>query len=118
MSLPNWLLPLPGTPVLGSLLREYFGLRVCSSWQPVRRTLELRGKWWLGQWRVSRLQSFRGWSGMPRTVWSSTQRRPASPISHCLAPCGPGTARGGQAWDRSPVRLRQLLLLYLCPTSL
>ncbi|MQL68999.1 hypothetical protein Taro_001306, partial [Colocasia esculenta] len=28
------LLPLPGTPVLGSLLREYSGLRVCSSWQP------------------------------------------------------------------------------------
>ncbi|MQM19481.1 hypothetical protein Taro_052486, partial [Colocasia esculenta] len=28
------LLPLPGTPVLGSLLREYSGLRVCSklSW--------------------------------------------------------------------------------------
>ncbi|MQL94476.1 hypothetical protein Taro_027132 [Colocasia esculenta] len=36
--------PLPGTPVLGSLLREYSGLRACSSWQPTRRTLELRGK--------------------------------------------------------------------------
>ncbi|MQM12920.1 hypothetical protein Taro_045841 [Colocasia esculenta] len=41
----TWLLPLPGTPVLESLLREYSGLRVCSSWQPSRRTLELRGKW-------------------------------------------------------------------------
>ncbi|MQM19773.1 hypothetical protein Taro_052785 [Colocasia esculenta] len=40
------LLPLPGTIVLESLLREYSGLRVCSSWQPNRRTLELRGKWW------------------------------------------------------------------------
>ncbi|MQL85737.1 hypothetical protein Taro_018264 [Colocasia esculenta] len=29
-----------------SLLREYFGLRVCLSWQPSRWTLELRGKWW------------------------------------------------------------------------
>ncbi|MQM19833.1 hypothetical protein Taro_052846 [Colocasia esculenta] len=25
------LLPLPGTPILGSLLREYFGLRACST---------------------------------------------------------------------------------------
>ncbi|MQL70134.1 hypothetical protein Taro_002461 [Colocasia esculenta] len=39
-SVAAWLLPLPGTPILGSLLREYSGLRVCSS----RRTLELRGK--------------------------------------------------------------------------
>ncbi|MQM16272.1 hypothetical protein Taro_049229 [Colocasia esculenta] len=31
--------PFPGTPVLGSLLRECSGLRACS-----RRTLELRGK--------------------------------------------------------------------------
>ncbi|MQL99832.1 hypothetical protein Taro_032563 [Colocasia esculenta] len=84
-------------PVLGSLLREYSGLRVCSSWQLLRRTLELRGKRWLGQWRVSLLQSSRGWSGMPRTVWSSTRRRPASPIFHCLAPCGPGTAWGGES---------------------
>ncbi|MQM09129.1 hypothetical protein Taro_041999 [Colocasia esculenta] len=36
--------PLPGTPVLGSLLREYSGLRACSSWQPIGRTLELRRK--------------------------------------------------------------------------
>ncbi|MQL96834.1 hypothetical protein Taro_029520 [Colocasia esculenta] len=36
--------PLLGTPVLGSLLREYSGLRAYSSWQPTRRTLELRGK--------------------------------------------------------------------------
>ncbi|MQL95596.1 hypothetical protein Taro_028266 [Colocasia esculenta] len=40
------LLPLPWTPVLRSLLREYSELRVCSSWQPNRRTLELRGKRW------------------------------------------------------------------------
>ncbi|MQM23067.1 hypothetical protein Taro_056128 [Colocasia esculenta] len=33
-----------GPPSSGSLLREYSGLRVCSSWQPRRRTLELRGK--------------------------------------------------------------------------
>ncbi|MQL95503.1 hypothetical protein Taro_028170, partial [Colocasia esculenta] len=91
------LLPLPGTPVLGSLLREYSGLRVCSSWPPLRQTLELRGKRWLGQWRVSCLQSSRGWSGTPRTVWSSTRRRPASPVSHCLAPCGPETAWGGES---------------------
>ncbi|MQM05437.1 hypothetical protein Taro_038249 [Colocasia esculenta] len=38
------LLPLPGTPILGSLLREYSGLQVCSSRQPTERTLELRGK--------------------------------------------------------------------------
>ncbi|MQL91653.1 hypothetical protein Taro_024268 [Colocasia esculenta] len=36
--------PLPGTPILGSLLREYSGLRACSSWQPSWRTLEQRGK--------------------------------------------------------------------------
>ncbi|MQM14325.1 hypothetical protein Taro_047254 [Colocasia esculenta] len=35
---------LPGTPVLRSLLREYSGLRACSSWQSTGRTLELRGK--------------------------------------------------------------------------
>ncbi|MQL75983.1 hypothetical protein Taro_008353 [Colocasia esculenta] len=35
---------------------------------------------------------------MPRTVRSSTRRRPASPSSHCLAPCGPGTAWGGQSF--------------------
>ncbi|MQL74381.1 hypothetical protein Taro_006740 [Colocasia esculenta] len=43
MSVPDWLLPLPGTPVLGSLLREYSGLRVCSSWQPPG------GLWSLGE---------------------------------------------------------------------
>ncbi|MQM05792.1 hypothetical protein Taro_038608, partial [Colocasia esculenta] len=37
------LLPLPGTSVLKSLLREYSGLRACLSWQPSRRTLEQRG---------------------------------------------------------------------------
>ncbi|MQL98378.1 hypothetical protein Taro_031088 [Colocasia esculenta] len=36
--------PLPGTPILGSLLRECFGLQPCSSWQPTWQTLELRGK--------------------------------------------------------------------------
>ncbi|MQL77748.1 hypothetical protein Taro_010167 [Colocasia esculenta] len=51
---------------------------------------------------------------MPRTVWSSTRRRPASPSSHCLAPYGPGTVWRGQAWDRSSARLRRLLLCYLC----
>ncbi|MQL87317.1 hypothetical protein Taro_019854 [Colocasia esculenta] len=54
---------------------------------------------------------------MSRTVRSSTRHRPASP-SHCLAPCGLGTAWGGQAWDRSLARLWRLLLCYLCPTSL
>ncbi|MQM01321.1 hypothetical protein Taro_034076 [Colocasia esculenta] len=51
------LLPLPGTPILGSLLRECSGLRECSSWQPSRRTLER-----------SRLQSSFGWSETPRMV--------------------------------------------------
>ncbi|MQL67802.1 hypothetical protein Taro_000076 [Colocasia esculenta] len=84
-----------------------------------RQTLELRGKRWSGQWRVSHLQSSRGWSGMPRTVRSSTRCRPASPSSHCLAPCGPRTAWGGLAWDRSPARLWQLLLCYsLCYLAL
>ncbi|MQM11546.1 hypothetical protein Taro_044451 [Colocasia esculenta] len=36
--------PLPGTPILGSLLRECSGLRVCSSWQTTEQTLELKGK--------------------------------------------------------------------------
>ncbi|MQM03316.1 hypothetical protein Taro_036093 [Colocasia esculenta] len=58
---------------------------------------------------LSRLQSSRGWSGTPRMVRSSTWHRPASPVSHCLAPCGPGTTWRGQAWDCSPARLRQLL---------
>ncbi|MQM07967.1 hypothetical protein Taro_040816 [Colocasia esculenta] len=35
---------LPGTPILGSLLRECSGLRACSSWQLTGQTLELRGK--------------------------------------------------------------------------
>ncbi|MQL71257.1 hypothetical protein Taro_003598 [Colocasia esculenta] len=35
---------LPGSPTHGSLLRECFGLRACSSWQPSWQTLELRGK--------------------------------------------------------------------------
>ncbi|MQL87052.1 hypothetical protein Taro_019589 [Colocasia esculenta] len=50
---------------------------------------------------LSHLQSSRGWSGTPRTVRNSTRRRLASPVFHCLAPCGPGTTRRGQAWDRS-----------------
>ncbi|MQM19853.1 hypothetical protein Taro_052865 [Colocasia esculenta] len=62
---------------------------------------------------LSRLQSSCGWSGTPRTVRSSTRHRPASPVSYCLAPCGPGTAWRSQAWDRSPSRLRQLLCLVL-----
>ncbi|MQM01602.1 hypothetical protein Taro_034360, partial [Colocasia esculenta] len=36
--------PLPGTPILGSLLRECSRLRACSSWQPTGQTLELRGE--------------------------------------------------------------------------
>ncbi|MQM08939.1 hypothetical protein Taro_041793 [Colocasia esculenta] len=44
------LLPLLGIPVLESLLREYSGLRACSSWHPSWQTLEQRGKRWLGQW--------------------------------------------------------------------
>ncbi|MQL76468.1 hypothetical protein Taro_008860 [Colocasia esculenta] len=67
-----------------------------------RRTLELRGKWWLGQWRVSHLHSSRGWSGTPRIVRSSTRRRPASPSSHCLAPCSPRTAWGDYSPSGSP----------------
>jgi len=105
--------PRPREPVEG-VLRATSVLELAAT----RRTLELRGKRWLGQWRVSHLQSSRGWSGTPRTVRSSTRRRPASPSSHCLAPYGPGTVWRGQAWDRSPARLRRLLLLYLCPTSL
>ncbi|MQM10026.1 hypothetical protein Taro_042918 [Colocasia esculenta] len=35
--------PLPGTPILGSMLRECSRLRACSSWQPSWQTLELRG---------------------------------------------------------------------------
>ncbi|MQL78137.1 hypothetical protein Taro_010559 [Colocasia esculenta] len=42
--LVQWLSPLPGTPVLGILLREYSGLRACSSWQLTWQTLEQRGK--------------------------------------------------------------------------
>ena len=101
--------PRPREPVEG-VLQATSVLELAAT----RRTLELRGKRWLGQWRVSRLQSSRGWSGTPRTVWSSTRCRPASPSSHCLAPHGPGTVWRGQAWDRSPARLRQLLLCYLC----
>ncbi|MQL91696.1 hypothetical protein Taro_024314 [Colocasia esculenta] len=92
--------PRPREPVEG-VLRATSVLELAAT----RRTLELRGKWWLGQWRVSHLQSSRGWSGMPRTVWNSTRHRPASPSSHCLAPYGPGTVWRGQAWDRSPVSL-------------
>ncbi|MQL81557.1 hypothetical protein Taro_014007 [Colocasia esculenta] len=54
---------------------------------------------------------------MPRTVWSSTRRRPASPSSHCLTPYGPGTVWRGQAWDRSLARLRRRSSLRLCFTS-
>ncbi|MQL79224.1 hypothetical protein Taro_011651 [Colocasia esculenta] len=50
---------------------------------------------------LSHFQSSRGWPGTPRTVRSSTRRRPANPVSHCLAPCGPGTTWRGQAWDRT-----------------
>ncbi|MQL83617.1 hypothetical protein Taro_016118 [Colocasia esculenta] len=45
---------------------------------------------------LSRLKSSRGWSRMPRTVRSSTQHRLASPVSHCLTPCGPGMAWRGE----------------------
>ncbi|MQL95175.1 hypothetical protein Taro_027845 [Colocasia esculenta] len=70
-----------------------------------RRTLELRGKRWLGQWHVSHLQSSRGWSGTPRTVRSSPRRRPSSPSSHCLTPCGPGTTwRGETSQQRQSAR--------------
>ncbi|MQL70144.1 hypothetical protein Taro_002443 [Colocasia esculenta] len=51
---------------------------------------------------LSHLQSSRGWSGMPRTVRSSTRCRLASPVSHCLAPCIPETAWRGL---KSRVRL-------------
>ncbi|MQL73621.1 hypothetical protein Taro_005958 [Colocasia esculenta] len=79
--------PRPREPVEG-VLRATSVLELAATW----RTPELRGKRWLGQWRVSRLQSSRGWSGTPKTVRSSTRCSPASPSSHCLAPYGPGTA--------------------------
>ncbi|MQL97222.1 hypothetical protein Taro_029906 [Colocasia esculenta] len=78
--------PHPRVPVEG-VLRATSVLELAAT----RRTLELRGKRWLGQWRVSHMQSSCGWSGMPRTVRSSPQRKPASPSSHCLALCGPRT---------------------------
>ncbi|MQL91841.1 hypothetical protein Taro_024457 [Colocasia esculenta] len=54
---------------------------------------------------LSRLQSSRGWSGTPRTVRSTTRRRPASPVSHCLAPCGPRSAwRGETSQQRQGAR--------------
>ncbi|MQL76563.1 hypothetical protein Taro_008952 [Colocasia esculenta] len=57
---------------------------------------------------LSHLQSSRGWSGTPRTVRSSTRRRPASPVSHCLAPCGPRTAwRGETSQQRQGTRLAE-----------
>ncbi|MQL82830.1 hypothetical protein Taro_015306 [Colocasia esculenta] len=55
--------PRPREPVEG-VLRATSVLELAAT----RRTPELRGKRWLGQWRVSRLQSSRGWSGTPRTV--------------------------------------------------
>ena len=99
--------PRPREPVEG-VLRATSVLELAAT----RRTLELRGKRWLGQWRVSHLQSSRGWSGTPRMVRSTTRRRSTSPVSHCLAPCGPKTTWRGQAWDRSPSRLWRLLLCY------
>ncbi|MQL81657.1 hypothetical protein Taro_014123, partial [Colocasia esculenta] len=83
--------PRPWEPVEG-VLRATSVLELAAT----RRTPELRGKRWLGQWRVSHLQSSRGWSGTPRTVRSSTRHRPASPSSHCLAPYGLGTIWRGQ----------------------
>ncbi|MQL96120.1 hypothetical protein Taro_028794 [Colocasia esculenta] len=55
--------PRPREPVEG-VLQATSVLELAAT----RRTLELRGKRWLGQWRVSRLQSSRGWSGTPMTV--------------------------------------------------
>ncbi|MQL86598.1 hypothetical protein Taro_019123 [Colocasia esculenta] len=74
----------PGTPVLGSLLREYSGLRACSSWQPTGLTLELRGKRGLD----SGAELFVELSCLGlgrRGVWSSSSHRPDSPLSHYLA---------------------------------
>ncbi|MQM22811.1 hypothetical protein Taro_055869, partial [Colocasia esculenta] len=92
--------PRPREPVEG-VLRATSVLELAAT----RRTPELRGKRWLGQWRVSHLQSSRGWSGTPRIVRSSTRRRPASPSSHCLAPYGPGTVwRGETSQQRQGAR--------------
>ncbi|MQM16200.1 hypothetical protein Taro_049153 [Colocasia esculenta] len=92
--------PHPREPIEGVLLATS-ALELAAT----RRTLELRGKRWLGQWRVSHLQSSRGWSGTPRIVRSSTRRRPASPSSHCLAPYGPRTVwRGETSQQRQGAR--------------
>ncbi|MQM12486.1 hypothetical protein Taro_045403 [Colocasia esculenta] len=64
--------PHPREPVEG-VLRATSALELAAT----MRTLELSGKRWLGQWRVSHLQSSRGWSGTPRTDETSQQRRGA-----------------------------------------
>ncbi|MQL81059.1 hypothetical protein Taro_013515 [Colocasia esculenta] len=56
---------------------------------------EAEGKTVVRTVALSRLQSSRGWFGTPRTVRSSTQRRPTSLVSPCLTPCGPGTTWRG-----------------------
>ncbi|MQL71109.1 hypothetical protein Taro_003401 [Colocasia esculenta] len=76
------LLPLPGTPILGSLLREYSRLRVCSSRQPTERTLELRGKRCL-EFLAQTRQSF---VSLPRSTLVPELRREV----RCEAAAWPG----------------------------
>ncbi|MQM23056.1 hypothetical protein Taro_056117, partial [Colocasia esculenta] len=77
--------PFPGTPILGILLREFSGLRVCSSWQPSWRTLERRGKRGLDSGAESFVElSCLGRDAEIVEVFSS-RRGPDSPLSHYLS---------------------------------
>ncbi|MQM12816.1 hypothetical protein Taro_045735 [Colocasia esculenta] len=79
--------PLPGTPILESLLREYSEIRACSSWQPSWQTLERRGKRGLD----SGAESFVELSYLRQDIEVvevfSSRRGPDSLLSHCLSLC-------------------------------
>ncbi|MQL82015.1 hypothetical protein Taro_014481 [Colocasia esculenta] len=71
--------------------REVPGRRVCSSWQPSRRTLELRGNGGLDGGVESFAElSWLGLGHQGRLEFYPVQA--SQSFSHCLALCGPGTA--------------------------
>ncbi|MQL79532.1 hypothetical protein Taro_011972 [Colocasia esculenta] len=92
----------PGTPILGSLLREYSGLRACSSWQPTGRTVELRGKRGLDSDAESFVElsclglGHRGWSEFYSV--QASQSFVSLPLSALVPEPRSGARRGATAW--------------------
>ncbi|MQL76484.1 hypothetical protein Taro_008883 [Colocasia esculenta] len=111
--------PLPGTPILESLLKECSELRACSSWQPSWQTLERREKRGLDSGAESFVElSCLGWDAEVVEAVLFLARPKQSFVSLPLSALVPeprsGARRGVAAWPGCGVACICVFLWRLC----